>query len=90
MVGIRIGDVSMATLDDDTYASVLQAAAPSGGESAYPNLYGLADLSSEVEPLELLGELAALAITEQGAQVSVLIGRLRDDLMQAMAAAGEG
>jgi hypothetical protein len=90
MVRIRIGDLSLDTLDDEAYASVVQAAAPSGGESTYPNLYGLADPRSEVEPLELLGELAALASTEQGAQVSVLIGTLRDDLMAAVAAAGEG
>jgi hypothetical protein len=90
MVGIRIGDVSMATLDDDAYASVLQAAAPSGGEPAYPNLFGLADPRVEIEPLELLDELATLASTEHGARVAVLIGTLRDDLMAAVAAAGEG
>jgi hypothetical protein len=90
MVAIRIGDVSMATLDDDAYSSVLQAAALSGGESTYPNLYGLVDPHAEIEPLELLGELAALAKSAQGAQVAVPIGTLRDDLMAAVAAAGEG
>jgi hypothetical protein len=90
MVGIRIDDVSMATLDDEAYASVLQAAAPGGGTAVYPNLFALADPHVEIDPLELLGELAALGSTEAGAQVAVLIGTLRDDLMAAVAAAGEG
>jgi hypothetical protein len=90
MVGIRIGDVSMATLDDEAYARVLQAAASSGGQSAYPNLFALADPHVEIDPRELLGELATLGNTEQGAQVAILIGTLRDDLMAAVAAAGEG
>lgn len=90
MVLIRIGDVCMATLDDDAFGTVLHAAASSGGTAAYPQLHGLSDPRTETDPLELLDELAKLASTQHGAQVAVLIGTLRDDLMAAVAAAGEG
>jgi hypothetical protein len=90
MVAIQIGDVSMGTLDNDDYARVLAAAAPTGGTTTYPNLFGLSAPDAEIEPMGLLDELAHLGSTPDGREVAVLIGTLRDDLMAAVAAVSEG
>ena len=90
MVAIRIGDVQMATLDDDAFATVLEAAAQAGGESSFPALFGLADPGSEIDPSALMDELGRLAKTTDGQRVAVLLGTLRDDLMTAVSAADEG
>lgn len=90
MVAIRIGGISLATLEDDAFAQVLAAAEATGGAAAYPVLFAMPDEHEAVEPLGLLDELVRLAGTDDGQAVAMLIGTLRDDLMTAVAAAGEG
>ncbi|HZO25801.1 MAG TPA: hypothetical protein VFH48_07385, partial [Chloroflexota bacterium] len=90
MVALRIGDVSLATLDDDAFATVLEAAALAGGEESFPTLFGIIGSAEPIDGLTLMDELAHLAATESGRRVAMLIGTLRDDLMTAVAAAGEG
>ena len=90
MVAFRIGDVSLATLDDDAFATVLEAGSLAGGESSYPVLFGILGSNEPIDGLALMDELASLAATEHGRRVSMMIGTLRDDLMAAVAAAGEG
>ena len=90
MVAFRIGDFRVATLDDDAFGSVLEAAASAGGAAAFPALFGLLSSDGEVDPMTLVDELARLAATEDGRRVAPLIGTLRDDLMGALAAAEEG
>jgi len=90
MVAFRIGDMRVASLDDETFALVLEAAAQAGGAAEFPVLFALVDSDAEVEPLAFVDELARLATTERGRAVGSLIGTLRDDLMEAVAAAEEG
>ena len=90
MVAFRIGDVSLATLDDDAFATVLEAAAPAGGAASFPILFSILGSDEPIDGLTLMNELARLASTESGRRVAMLIGTLRDDLMSAVAAAGEG
>jgi hypothetical protein len=90
MVAFRIGDVSLATLEDDAFATVLEAAALAGGEPSFPTLFGIMGSDEPIDALALMDELGALAGTEPGRRVAMLIGALRDDLMTAVAAAGEG
>ena len=90
MVALRIGDVSLATLEDDAFARVLEAAAEAGGESSFPTLFGVMGADAPIDGLALMDELARLAGTESGRRVAMLLGTLRDDLMTAVAAAGEG
>ena len=90
MVAFRIGDVSLATLADDAFATVLEAAALAGGEPSFPTLFSIMGSHAPIDALGLMDELARLAGTEPGRRVAILIGTLRDDLMTAVAAAGEG
>ena len=90
MVALRIGDVILATLEDDAFATVLEAAALAGGTASFPALFGILGSDAPIDGLALMDELARLASTEHGRRVAMLIGTLRDDLMAAVAAAGEG
>jgi hypothetical protein len=90
MVAFRVGDFQVASLDDDAFALVLEAAAQAGGPSAFPVLYTLADADAELDPMAFVDDLARLASTESGRSVAHSIGALRDDLMEALAAADEG
>jgi hypothetical protein len=90
MAAFRIGEIVFPTLGDDKLTSVLDAASQEGGAMAYPALFALLDPSQLDEPGELIDELARLGATDPGHEIAVLIGTLRDDLMQAMAASGEG
>ena len=90
MVAFRIGEISLATLEDDAFATVLEAATPSGGAASYPILFGILGSDEPIDGLALMDELARLAGTDAGRRVAMLIGTLRDDLMTAVAAAGEG
>jgi hypothetical protein len=90
MAAFRIGDITFPTVGDDELSGVLDAASQEGGAMAYPSLFALLDPTAHDDPGELMDELVRLARTGVGHQHSTLIGTLRDDLMQAMAAAGEG
>jgi hypothetical protein len=90
MVAFRVGDFQVASLDDSAFALVLEAAGRAGGPSTFPVLYALADSDADIEPMAFVDDLARLASTESGRSVAHLIGTLRDDLMEALAAAEEG
>ena len=90
MVVFRVGNVQLTSLEDEAFATVLEAATQAGGESRFPALFGLDTSDAETDPMSMMDELARLAGTEDGQRVAVLIGTLRDDLMTAVAAAGEG
>jgi hypothetical protein len=90
MVAFRIGDLRVGTLDDGAFATVLEAAAQAGGAARFPSLFTLAGSDEEIEPLAIVDEMAQLAATEPGRPVAHLIGSLRDDLMEALAAVDEG
>jgi hypothetical protein len=90
MASFRIGPIVFPTVGDDEIADILTAVADEGGAMAYPSLYALLDPTRIDDPGELMDELVRLAGTAVGREHPVLIGTLRDDLMQAMAAAGEG
>jgi hypothetical protein len=90
MAAFRIADITFPTLGDDQLSSVLDAASQEGGAMAFPSLFALLDPTAHDDPGELMDELVRLATTAVGQEHAVLIGTLRDDLMQAMAAAGEG
>lgn len=90
MVAIRVGDIEVSSLDDDAFGAVLDATSAHGGPGAFPMLFSLTDPSTVVEPAALMDELVSLARTEGGHAVAVQIGTLRDDLMTAVSAAGEG
>ena len=90
MVAFRIGEMRVATLEDDAFSVVLEAAALAGGESTFPTMFGLLTSDVEIEPLTLMDELGRLAGTGPGRRIAISIGTLRDDLMTALAAADEG
>jgi hypothetical protein len=90
MVQFRIDDQQVATFDDGAFTAVLEAAGLAGGAEAFPVLVGLPATNEVVDPLSVVDELGRLAATEHGQQVAMLIGTLRDDLMEAVAAAEEG
>jgi hypothetical protein len=90
MVAFRIGNVRLSTLEDDAFATVLEAATLAGGESQFPTLFGLVRSDAEIDPMSMMDELSRLASTEHGQRVAIQIGTLRDDLMTAVAAAEEG
>lgn len=90
MVQFRIDDAQVATFEDGAFAAVLEAAGQAGGPTAFPVLFTLAEAVTVVDPLTVLDELGLLAATENGRQVAMLIGALRDDLMEAVAADQEG
>jgi hypothetical protein len=90
MAAFRIADITFPTLGDDELSGVLDAAAQEGGAMAFPSLFALLDPTAHDDPAALMDELVRLAVTEVGREHTVQIGTLRDDLMQAMAAAGEG
>ena len=90
MVAFRIDGLELATLDDAAFAAVLEAAGAAGGAEQYPTLYSLPGATDVIDPLAVLDELGRLAASEHGRQVAVLIGSLRDDLMEAVSAAEEG
>jgi hypothetical protein len=90
MVAFRVGDVCLSTLEDDVFATVLEAARQAGGDASFPTLFGIVGSAEPLDALALMDELARLAGTEPGQRVAMLIGTLRDDLMTAVAAAGEG
>jgi hypothetical protein len=89
MVAFRIGDLRVATLDDGVFGTVLEAAALAGGAERFPTLFSLLG-SEEIDPLVLMDELARLSATASGQRAAMLIATLRDDLMEALAAAEEG
>ena len=90
MVVLRVGGLALESIQDDAFATVLEAASAAGGRGCFPVLFRLADSPDPTEPHALMDELARLAGTEPGRGVAMLIGTLRDDLMSAVAAAGEG
>jgi hypothetical protein len=90
MVVFRIGESQMASLDDGAVAAVIEAAGLAAGPSDFPILCSLFETDSVVDPMALMDELARLAATEHGEHVALLIGSLRDDLMEELAAAEEG
>jgi hypothetical protein len=90
MASFRIGTIVFPTIGDDEIGTLLEAASQEGGSVAFPSLYALFDPTAVDDPGELMDELVRLAGTEAGREHPVLIGTLRDDLMQALAAAGEG
>ena len=90
MVAFRIGTVQVASLDDGAYGSVLAAAALAGGPERFPTLFALSGATDVIDPLAVIDELARLSAIESGEDVSLLIATLRDDLMEAVAAAEEG
>lgn len=90
MVAIRIGEVSVPSLDDAAFARVRAAATDAGGRAAFPLLFGLAEEADEVtDPAGLQDEVIRLAAAAEP-EVALLLGRLRDDLLTAVAASGEG
>ncbi|MGE3269301.1 MAG: hypothetical protein AB7P40_11165 [Chloroflexota bacterium] len=90
MVAFRIGELQVAALDDEAFSTVLEVAAAEGGPAAFPTLFGLLSKPDVTDPMAVLDDLARLAATPAGRQVAMLIGSLRDDLMEALAAAEEG
>ena len=90
MVAFRIGDITLATVDDGAFGTVLEAAAIEGGPDAFPVLYSLLGSSEPIDPMSLMDELACLSATPSGQMTAGLLGTLRDDLMAAVAAADEG
>ena len=90
MVAFRIGTITLTTLDDGVFAAVLEAAARAGGPADFPVLFSLLGSDDTIDPMALMDELARLSASDHGSQVAMLIGTLRDDLMQAVAAVDEG
>jgi hypothetical protein len=90
MVAFRIGDIQVASLDDGAFGAVLEAATRAGGPEAFPVLFALPGSNHVVDPLVVVHELTRLSDTDPGARLALLIATLRDDLMEAVAAAGEG
>ena len=90
MVAFRIDGLQLVSLDNAAFAPVLAAAGEAGGPEQYPIVFSLIGSGDVVDPLAVLDELGRLAATEQGRQVAMLIGSLRDDLMEAVSAADEG
>lgn len=90
MVAFRIGEVQLASLDDGVYGSVLEAAALAGGPDRFPTLFSLPGATDVIDPLAVIDELARLGASAEGGRVALLIATLRDDLMEAVAAAEEG
>lgn len=90
MVAIRVGDVSVRSLDDEAYGQVLAAVARAGGASSFPLLAALPHNDAETDPPSLLDELAKLAAADGNSEIALLLGQLRDDLMAAVSVASEG
>jgi len=90
MASFRIGTIVFPTVGDDEISDLLEGVADEGGAMASPSLYALLDPTAIDDPGELMDELVRLADTAVGREHPILIGTLRDDLMQAMAASGEG
>jgi hypothetical protein len=90
MVAIRIGEISVQSLDDDVFRAVLAVAADAGGATAFPLLFALQDTDAEADAPGLLDELARLSALGDGPAFAMLLGHLRDDLMEAVSVASEG
>jgi hypothetical protein len=90
MVAIRIGDISVRSLDDEAYGQVLAAVARAGGASSYPLLVALPHGDTETDAPGLLNELARLGGADGRPEITLLLGQLRDDLMEALSVASEG
>ena len=90
MVAFRVGDFQIVSLDDGAFALVLEAAAQAGGPTDFPVLFALVDADAAIDPPAFVDDLARLSTTASGRPVAHLIGTLRDDLMEALAAAEEG
>ncbi|MCC6175013.1 MAG: hypothetical protein IT305_06890 [Chloroflexi bacterium] len=90
MVAFRIGTVRVGTLDDERFAALLDAAAQVGSAEAYPILFSLLGPERAVDPLALLDELGRLSKALPGTGAAALAGILRDDLLDGLAALGEG
>jgi hypothetical protein len=90
MVAIRIDGIRVQSLEDDDFQRVLAAATRGGGPAAFPLLFALADDDAETDAPGLLDELARLAVVGDGPAFALLLGHLRDDLMEAVSVASEG
>ena len=86
----RIDTEQVATFDDGAFMTVLEAAGQAGGAASFPTLFNLHNASNIADPLAVVDELGRLVATHHGQRVAMLIGSLRDDLMEAVAAADEG
>ncbi len=90
MVTIRIGEVRVRSLGDAQFRSVLEAAGGMGGAPAFPLLCALTDTDSETDPAGLMDEIVRLSAGNADAGIAVLLGQLRDDLLEAVSVASEG
>ncbi len=90
MVAIRIGEISVRSLEDDAFQTVLARAAGAGGASTFPLLFALQQSDAETDAPGLLDELAHLSALGDGPEFAMLLGHLRDDLMEAVSVASEG
>jgi hypothetical protein len=90
MVAIRIGEISVKSLDDAAFQTVLAVAGRAGGTAAFPLLFALPHADAETDAPGLLDELARLSAVGDGLEFAMLLGHLRDDLMEAVSVANEG
>jgi hypothetical protein len=90
MVAIRIVGIRVQSLEDGDFQRVLAVAARGGGPAAFPLLFALTDDDAETDAPGLLDELARLAAVGDGPAFALLLGHLRDDLMEAVSVASEG
>src|SRR4051794_26468008 len=61
MVALRIGSISLESLKDDAFATVLDVAAAAGGAAQFPVLFALIGSDYETDPMALMDELARLS-----------------------------
>ena len=90
MVSFRVRDVRVASLEGQQFDALIGVAEAIGGASAFPILYSLRDGEPAVEAEAFVDELRRLAAASADSDVARLVGVLRDDLFEGLAAADEG
>ncbi len=90
MAGFSVRGIAVGSIDDGELATLLEWAQGGGGVEAFPILYSLIAAQPEVDAEALLDELGRMAALVAGTDEARLVARLRDDLMEGLAAAEEG
>jgi hypothetical protein len=90
VIRFRVHDIAVGSVEEEHFATLLARAQGADRHSAYPVLRSLGADEPDVDPEALLEEIQRLRRIVAGTEDAATLGALRDDLMEALAAAEEG
>jgi hypothetical protein len=90
MAGFQVRGIAVGSIDDAELTVLLDRAQDGGGVEAFPILFSLIAEQPAVDEFALLDELQRLGAIVAATPEARLVARLRDDLMEGLAAAEEG